>query len=321
VSLIEKASKRLEELRRTGVAVPDGLRPKATQGGRDIARQPVEPLSIPELVATTADIGDLRGAKQSPLRSPMPSQPGRVSKSVTIDLTRLAAQGFVTPDAPHSPIANEFRVIKRPLLANVQGRSGVRPKNANLIMLTSAIAGEGKSFCALNLAMSIAMELDSTVLLVDADVASPSLLDILRLPHMRGLMDVLTDPKVELPDTILRTNIEKLSILPAGTRHQRATEFLASDAMTRLVDEMASRYSDRIIVFDSPPLLLTTESPVLAAHMGQILVVVEAERTTGNTLKQALARVEQCPVVMTMLNKARTSDIGPYYGYGSRYAP
>jgi receptor protein-tyrosine kinase len=164
--------------------------------------------------------------------------------------------------------------------------------------------------------MSIAMELDNTVLLVDADVANPSILEVLGLPQAPGLLDVLTDPTRDLSSVMLRTNVDKLSVLPAGTRHERATELLASEAMTQLVNEMASRYPDRIIVFDSPPLLLTTESTVLAAHMGQIIVVVEADRTASHTVKQALATVEKCPLVMTVLNKARASDIGAYYGYG-----
>jgi receptor protein-tyrosine kinase len=238
---------------------------------------------------------------------------------VHIDLDRLAAAGFVTPDAARTKLASEFRMIKRPLLANAQATAVGRPHNANVIMVTSAIAGEGKSFTALNLAMSMTMELDNTVLLVDADVAHPVILDLLGLPSSKGLMNMLTDPKLDLSSLILRTNVEKLSILPAGTPHPRATEFLASDAMTRLVDEMAVRYSDRIIIFDSPPLLLTTESPVLATHMGQIVVVVEAERTTETTFTQALSKIEQCPIVMTLLNKASASNIGSYYGYGYGY--
>jgi protein-tyrosine kinase len=116
-------------------------------------------------------------------------------------------------------------------------------------------------------------------------------------------------------DVILRTNVDKLSILPAGMPHQRATELLASDSMTKMLAEMAARYSDRILIFDSPPLLPTTESRVLATHMGQIVVVVEAEITTHGTLKQAMAQLESCPVVMTMLNKAPRSEVGQYYGY------
>lgn len=319
MSLIEKASKRLEELKRAGVTIPDGLAASGPVPAQNEARGAADGPSTPEPIAGRADIQELRGgwSAAAAVRAPGP----RRGKMVTIDLARLAAQGFVTPDAPHSPIANEFRVIKRPLIATAQGKSGARAKNANLVMLTSALAGEGKSFCAVNLAMSIAMELDNTVLLVDSDVASPSLLDMFGLPPARGLMDVLTDPKLDLASVLLRTNVEKLSILPAGTPHQRATELLASDAMKGLVEEIATRYPDRIVIFDSPPLLLTTESPVLATHMGQIVVVVEAERTTASALKHGLATIEQCPIVTTMLNKARVSDIGPYYGYGSRYAP
>ncbi len=223
---------------------------------------------------------------------------------------------MVTPDAPRTQIADEFRVIKRPLLANAQRKSAGASANANLIMVTSALAAEGKTFTAVNLAMSMATELDSTVLLVDADVANPTLPRVLGFVSPKGLMDVLTDDAIRLPDVLLRTNVPKLTLLPAGTSHRRATELLASEAMERLIAEVANRYSDRIVIFDAPPLLPTTESRVLATHMGQILVVVEADKTTHSALKGALATVESCPVVLTMLNKATRSDVGSYHGYG-----
>jgi receptor protein-tyrosine kinase len=234
---------------------------------------------------------------------------------VLLDLPRLAAAGVVTPDAPRSQIADEFRVIKRPLIVNALGKSATRIERANMIMVTSAVPGEGKTFTATNLAMSIAMEIDSTVLLVDADVANPSLPDLLGVRESKGLMDVLTDPKVELADVLLRTNVDRLALLPAGRSHRRATEHLASDAMERLIEDIGSRYPDRIVVFDAPPLLATTEARALATHMGQIVVVVEADRTTHSALKQALTLLEDCPVVMTMLNKAAGSHVGTYYGY------
>jgi len=184
-----------------------------------------------------------------------------------------------------------------------------------MIMVTSALAGEGKTFTAVNLAMSLATELDNTVLLVDADVANPTLPTVLEFGSSKGLLDVLTDRAIGLPEVLLRTNVPKLSILPAGTPHRRATELLASEAMERLIAEIANRYADRIVVFDAPPLLPTTESRVLATHMGQIVVVVEAGRTTHGALKQALATIESCPIVMTMLNKATRSEVGSYYGY------
>lgn len=310
MSLIEQAAKRLEELRKSGVEVPDALvdgEPEA----RDVVPGSIRAAVAERVAAPPATPARVVPPKREDARSP--------SRTVRLDLARLAAAGFVTPDAPGSQLASEFRMIKRPLLAHAQPTALSRPHNANLVMVTSAVAGEGKTFTALNLAISMAMELDNTVLLVDADVANPAILDTLGLPSSKGLMDVLTDPKLDLSNVILRTNIEKLSILPAGAAQARATELLASDVMTRLVDEMAARYPDRIIVFDSPPLLLTTESPVLATHMGQIVVVVEAERTTEATVAQALATIEKCPVVTTLLNKAPASRVGRYYGYGYRY--
>jgi len=165
----------------------------------------------------------------------------------------------------------------------------------------------------------MAMELDYTVLLVDADVSRPSVLRELDLPPQPGLMDVLAGEVDDLSEVLLKTNIDKLSILPAGMPHQRATELLASEGMTQLLEQMAHRYADRIIVFDSPPLLVTTESRVLAAHMGQVVLVVEAERTTHAHVRQALAAIEPCPIRMMVLNKSRDRSVGGYYGYGYGY--
>lgn len=249
-----------------------------------------------------------------------PAEQTRHSKLVEIDLQRLAAAGYVTPTAPRSRLADEMRVIKRPLIGNAQGRSAAPIQSANLVMVTSAVPGEGKTFMAINLAISIAMELDTTVLLVDADVARPAIPERLGLSYDKGLLDLLTRKDLDVSDVMLRTNIDRLSVLPAGTPHSRATELLASETMTLLLEEMSSRYPDRILVFDAPPLLASTESRVLATHMGQIVLVVEAERTPQASIKQALATVEQCPVVMTVLNKIERSESGSYYGnYGYGY--
>jgi receptor protein-tyrosine kinase len=179
------------------------------------------------------------------------------------------------------------------------------------------LPGEGKSFVSLNLAMSIAMEVDCTVLLVDADVVSPAMPGLLDIPVGKGLMDLLVEPQLAFGEVLLRTNVERLALLLAGTPHRGASELLASEAMTRLLQEVSARYPDRIIVFDSPPLLATTESRILASRMGQVVVIVEAERTTHGVLESALSTVESCPVVLTMLNKALETDAGSYYGqYG-----
>ncbi len=228
----------------------------------------------------------------------------------------LAARGFLTPDAAKSQTADEFRVIKRPIIRNALSPTpGAKSKNRNLVMVTSALPGEGKTFTAVNLAMSIAMELDNTVLLVDGDVAHPMLPTLLGIPTSPGLLDLLTRDDLDVSDALLRTNVEKLTVLPAGSRQRRATELLASEQMAALLRELASRYSDRIIVFDSPPLLPTTEARVLATHMDQIVMVVAAESTTQQAVNHALAAIESCEIVLLMLNKAHRTDVGDYYGY------
>lgn len=289
-SLIEQANERLEQLRRAGADMP--------QETPQRVKAPEPPVPAQRVEAGNA----------SPPRQ------------VTIDLQLVAASGIVTPNAPRSQVADQFRVIKRPLISNATGKGASAIANGNLIMVTSALPGEGKTFTAINLAMSIATELDNTVMLVDADVARPSVLNMLGLPPGPGLLDLLVDEQLDVGSVLLKTNIDKLTILPSGTSHARATELLASDAMARLLESVAKRYADRIIVFDSPPLLLTTESRVLASHMGQIVVVVQAEKTLQADVEQALATIEACPVKLMVLNQARTTAKDGYgYGYGYGY--
>ncbi|MHB1052254.1 MAG: XrtA-associated tyrosine autokinase [Thiobacillus sp.] len=242
------------------------------------------------------------------------------SQVQTINLARLHRMGVVSPDAEKSQIAEEFRIIKRPLIANAFGQGTARVKNGNLIMITSSLPGEGKSFCALNLAISMAMEMDRTVLLIDADVAKPSIPEYLGIQADKGLLDVLQDKDLKLSDVMIRTDIAKLTILPAGRTYKRATELLASAAMTRLIEDIGNRYPDRIILFDSPPLLATSESSVLATHMGQIVMVVEAEKTSQDAVREALSHIQSCEVVSMLLNKATpTPGADYYYGYYGSY--
>lgn len=237
-----------------------------------------------------------------------------------INRARLHRMGVISPDAEKTQIAEEFRIIKRPLIANAFGQGTARVKNGNLIMVTSALPGEGKSFCAINLAISMAMEMDRTVLLVDADVAKPRIPEYLGIHADRGLLDVLQDDKLKLSDVLIKTDIAKLTLLPAGRTYKRATELLASAAMTRLVADIGNRYPDRIILFDSPPLLATSESSVLATHMGQIVMVVEAERTPQEAVREALSHIQSCEVVGMLLNKTTpTPGTDYYYGYYGSY--
>jgi exopolysaccharide/PEP-CTERM locus tyrosine autokinase len=303
MSLIEDAAKRLEELRRAGVRVASE-RPEI----RSVGRRPA-----PETFAETS-ASSPNGAGPAKLDAP--------SRQVTIDLKRLAAAGYLAPGAPRSSVADEFRVIKRPLITNASGGGAAPVKNGNLIMVTSALPNEGKTFTAVNLALSMANELDRTVLLVDADVARPAMPELFGLPASRGLLDVLQDKNLDIGQFLLRTNIPNLTLLPGGTQTPHATELLASGGMVQVLDEMAKRYSDRIIVFDTPPLLVTTEARALAEHMGQIVFVVKAESTLQSQVAQALAAIEACPVKLAVLNMVESRAQGAYgwgygYGYGS----
>jgi protein-tyrosine kinase len=300
-SLIEQATRRLELLRRAGVAVPE---------------ENVAVLQAPKKNAEA-------GLKQSIDKNENENENEKTnnenkifSRKVDLDLDALNAAGIVSPSSPRSQIADQYRVIKRPLISNAMGRGASKIENGNLIMVTSALAGEGKSFSAINLAMSIATELDNTVMLVDADVARPSVLRMLGLPASPGLLDLLVGDVDDLSSVLLKTNIDKLTLLPSGTPHLRATELLASDAMSTLIENIANRYSDRIIIFDSPPLLLTTEARVLATHMGQIVIVVHAEKTLQTSVQHAITSIESCPVKMMVLNQARNGSQGGYAGYG-----
>ena len=237
------------------------------------------------------------------------------SNRVSLDLAKMRQYGIVTPDQGRTQIAEQFRVIKRPLLTNAFNKGPGMIKNGNLIMVTSALAGEGKSFCTVNLAMSIAMEMDRTVLLVDADVARPSIPKILGVGTERGLLDILVEEDLSLADVLIKTDVEKLTLLTAGRRHSHSTELLASRNMEELLKELAERYADRVVIFDSPPLLLTSEARVLASQMGQIVLVVEAETTSQQAVRETLRQIESCDVVNLIYNKARTFSGGEYYGY------
>lgn len=310
MSTIERAAKRLEELRRAGVDIP-AITPeeKPAPPAEDLGD--VVTIRIPQLAAQEP-------ADTAPAAAEASSVLDRRSREVELDLRKMSRSNLLVPGEPRSQLEEEFRIIKRPLLENVRGQTAVRPHRANLIMVTSAIPGEGKTQTAINLATSIAMELDHTVLLVEADVLRPSVLERVGVASQKGLLDLLSNKSLALSDVLLKTNIPKLTLLPAGTASSRSTELLASTAMDDLLEELASKYADRVIIFDTPPLLSTTESRVLAAHMGQVLMVVESGKTPTSSVQQAFATVESHPVVLSMLNKYRGPKGKNTYGY---YAP
>ena len=239
-----------------------------------------------------------------------------VGEQVEVNPTKVYGLGVSLQSNSYQSMAEELRMIKRPLLNNIFGPNGQKFKNANLIMVTSCFPGEGKSFCTMNLAMNIAMELDRTVLLVDADVSKPSIMESLGVKADLGLLDILQDRSINMRDVLVKTSIPNLSLLPAGRQTPNATELLASEAMASLLDDMAQRYQDRVILFDSPPLMVTTESSVLTSHMGQILMVIEAGKTPVSAIKTAIEMVEDCSYVGIAINKTQYKIGFERYGYG-----
>jgi receptor protein-tyrosine kinase len=297
-SLVERAAKRLSAEQRV-----DGLGP----------RDPKSP-SVAEL--------ELKGPRPVPGPGAV-RQPDSVAfdthKSIEIDFEALSARGMVTPSSSRSLIAEEFRMIKRPLvnLAFAEGDAAVR--NGNLIMVTSGRPGEGKTFTSINLALSIASERDVQVLLVDADSKQSTMLSQLGVDAEGGLVDVLAGEHPSIEHVLLGTNLPNLKILPAGRAHAHATELFASREMGDIAEYLASQSRRRIIVFDAPPVLASSEATVLAQHVGQVLVVVEADQTNRRTLEGTLALLSSCPNINLLLNKTKFSLGAEYFGayYGN----
>ena len=240
---------------------------------------------------------------------------------IPVDRQLLRDGGFIVPGAPPSALSEEFRLVKRQLLLRALGGHKADPvQNGRLILICSAQPNEGKTFCSVNLALSMASETDIEVLLVDADVAKPEVLSTLGLPGGMGLMDALADPSIDAEQMVIRTDIPNLSVLPAGRQSNHDTELLASSRTRTLIDNLAARHPRRIVLFDSAPALAASPASVLALHVGQILLVVRADQTTEGELRDALMLIDSCPNIQLMLNAVTFAGsnrkFGSYYGYG-----
>lgn len=243
------------------------------------------------------------------------SLPRRV---ISIDQGALRAAGLLAPSHQERQIASQYRHIKRPILAAAMGRGQEPIANGRLIMVASALPGEGKTFTAINLAFSMAMEKDLEVVLVDADVAKPQISKMFGVSGERGLLDAVIETGVQPEPLILPTDVPHLHLLPAGTHSDRATELLASERMVEAMSRLLNQDERRIFVFDSPPLLLSTEAPALAEVAGQIVVVVRAEFTEHHVLQDALKRLPEGCSPSLVLNQSTQKNRGYYYyGYGA----
>jgi len=327
MNTIEKAAQRLTEKRErqtageTQVGVDRDL--GIGTGAGEIATVPVSEPAIAAPSASAPESEPTVVGKSETEEKSLPGNGGGVASRAalepTLKVTDKLGELILSPEGGRDRTAEEFRMIKRPLLVNAFNRVASDGRHGNLIMVSSSVQGEGKTFVSLNLAISITMELDSTVLLVDADVAKPGLSKMLGVADKPGLIEHLADRQKGISGLLLRTDISKLTVLPAGQKHKRSTELLASATMKRLLEELSSRYRDRIVLFDSPPLLETSEASVLASLMGQVVIVVEHEATSQVIVKEALSQFENADNVYLVLNKCKKNIFSGEYGYGYSY--
>ncbi len=242
-----------------------------------------------------------------------------ISDIASIDRGMLAQSGMIVPGAPVGPLAEEFRLVKRQLLiTGARIADGGDADKARTVLVCSAKPGEGKTFCAVNLALSLAAERDTDVLLVDADFAKPDVLSQLGLAESPGLLDALADPGIDIESLVLRTDVGGLSILPAGTKMATDTELLASARTRAVLARLLSANQRRIIIFDSPPALAASPASVLAMLVGQVMLVVRADRTPETDLKQAVGLLDACDHISLALNAVAFvpggQRFGTYYG-------
>jgi protein-tyrosine kinase len=298
MSLVERALKKLQESR------------APLQGAS-------EPHSGVQVARTAVQYREGAGVQLQPAAprvatAPVHTEPTRV---VHIDRERLRAMELLAPVDLERAIANQYQQVKRPLVASALGKAGSPISNKHAIMLASALPGEGKTFTSINLALSIALEKDVEVLLVDADVAKPHLTRLFGLHGEPGLLDLLTDSGMHPSSAILPTDVPGLSLLPAGRQRDNATELLASARMEQVTGQLAG--GRRIVLFDSPPLLLSTESRALVPAMGQIVLVVRADVTPQRAVQEAIEVIGETKSIALILNQTSVPASSGYYGYGS----
>lgn len=245
-----------------------------------------------------------------------PREPGE-REPIELDDVRLRRAGLLPPESMAQWITRELQRIKRPILNAMSADASAAVPPANRLMVTSANPGEGKSFTTFNLAMSLANELDHSVLLVDGDVAKPGISRGLGLEREPGLMHLLTHADAVAEDCVVATSEPRLSILPAGRRSRRAAESLSSRRMKAVLDELSAD-PNRILLFDSAPLLATAESQALAVNVGQILFVVRAEHTERRAVEAALSLIEPAEAEISLILSQGNQLFGDrhagYYG-------
>jgi len=281
---------------------------------------PEAPRAAPAPIPATAAPALARPTLAPPAFEGIPPRQAFRGTFHTIDRKHLREQCLIEPEGSVTGLLEEFRIVKRQLLLTAaESRAGRGNPHGERILVCSAHPGEGKTFCAVNLALSMAAEKDTEVLLVDADFAKPSVLSALGLPGGRGLMDALADPAVAVEDCIIGTDIAGLFVLPAGNSTGQDTEYLAAAHTAQVLDRLTFQAPNRIVIFDSPPVLAASPASELAHHVGQALMVVRADQTGEAALRDAVSILSGCEDIKLLLNCTRFSPtgrrFGTYYGY------
>ncbi len=281
------------------------------------------PAVAPGRPAEAAPAGEAPSPEPAPEPKPVTRSflPAVTEEKAPVDRKSLAELGFIVPDSPAGPLAEEFRIVKRQLLLGMGAGSPVSADKRRTLLVCSAQPDEGKTFCAVNLALSLAGERDMEVLLVDADFPKPEILSILGLEAKgAGFVDALADPSLDPERLVIRTDIGSLSVMPAGRYENDVPELLGSDRTARVLARLTEARPKRIVIFDSPPALMASAAAALAAHVGQLILVVRADQTNEADLKEAASLLSGCPQISLLLNgtgfAATGRKFGSYYGYG-----
>lgn len=290
------------------------------RGNKRPTQRPQHLRALPDSTDATPDVDDDMPSAPLPASRPV-ARPRVINDSRYFKLPQktLEEEGMITPDAQRNQMSEEYRAIKRRILSAVDNNVETGEAHANVIMVTSCVSGEGKTFSAINLAISIAMERDRSVLLVDADVTNPMSGSRLGFTsEQSGLTDLLLDSTMDPDDLIWESSIDGFQFLPAGKSNNQVTELLSSKNMTALTRDLSRRHPERVIIIDSAPMLMTSEARVVADLAGQIVFVVAANSTTKVMVADALKLVNDHSRVGLILNKSRKS-IATTYGYGYGY--
>jgi Mrp family chromosome partitioning ATPase len=238
-------------------------------------------------------------------------------KRFPVDRELLREQGLIVPDGAVGALVEEFRIVKRRVLESARAEGTALSRR---ILVCSPHPGEGKTFCASNLAIALAAERDSEVLLIDADFAKPSILSTFGLPKGPGFMDCLANEDVQPEDLVIGTDIPGLWVLPAGNHTNADSEYLASRRTGEVLDRLSMGAPNRVLIFDSPPALAASPAAELAKHVGQAILVARADATAQSALEDAVELLSGCPDIKLLLNAAHFSPsgrkFGTYYGYG-----